>query len=99
MSLVRETGREEKASIFHDTRESLPDVSMFRDVGEGLCASWLSGFLEGMGAHVRVERLKAERVRKSLLVTMARCWGFKYGGDSNGCVSRGYPSLIDYVIQ
>lgn len=66
--------------MFHDTRESLcvREVSMFRDVGESVCAVWLCAFLEGMGAHVRVERLKAERVRKSLLATMAGYW--KVGG-------------------
>jgi hypothetical protein len=42
-------------------------VSMFRDVRESLCVTWLC---EGMGAHIRVERLKAERVRQSLLVTI-----------------------------
>ena len=76
MSLARETGREEKASMFHDTIESLcaREVSMFRGVGKSLCATWLCAFPEGMGAHVRAERLKAEKVRKSLLVTMAGCW-------------------------
>jgi hypothetical protein len=68
MSLARETGREEKASMFHDMRESLCVSSMFRDVREMLCVTWLC---EGIGVHIRVERLKAERVRQSLLVTMA----------------------------
>ena len=73
MSLARETGREEKASMFHDTRESLcvQKVSMFRDVRESLCVTWSCAFRKGMGAQLRVERLKAERVRQSLSVTMA----------------------------
>jgi hypothetical protein len=72
MSLARETGREEKASMFHDMRESLcvQKVSMFRDVRESLCVTWLCAFPKGMGAHIRVEWLKAERVRQSLLVTI-----------------------------
>ena len=72
MSLAREMGREEKASMFHDMRESLcvRKVSTCRDVGESLCVTWLCASREGMGAHVPAERLKAERVRKSLLVTM-----------------------------
>jgi hypothetical protein len=39
MSLARETGREEKASMFYDMRESLciQKVSTFRDVRESLC--------------------------------------------------------------
>jgi hypothetical protein len=41
MSLARATGREEKASMFHDTRERLCVPSIFRDVREGLCATWL----------------------------------------------------------
>jgi hypothetical protein len=61
MSLAREMAREEEASIFHDMRESL-------------CVTWLCAFLEYTGAHIRVEGLKAERVRNSLLVTMAGCW-------------------------
>ena len=53
-------GLEEKASMFHDMRESL-----------GVTSNWLCAFLEGgMGAHLRVEGLKAERVRQSLSVTM-----------------------------
>ena len=73
MSVARETGREEKASMFHDMRESLcaQKVSMFGDVRESLCITWLCAFLKGMGAHLRVERLKTERVRESLSVTMA----------------------------
>ena len=55
MSLAREMAREEKASMFQDVRESL-------------CMTW---FLEDTGAHFRVEGLKAERVRQSLLVAMA----------------------------
>ena len=43
---------------------------MFRDVRESLCVTLLCASLEGIGAHVPAERLKAERVRKSLLVTM-----------------------------
>lgn len=58
MSLARETTREEKASMFHDVRESF-------------CATWLCTFLEDMGAHIQVEKLKAERVRQSLLAAMA----------------------------
>ena len=65
MSLAREMAREEKASMFHDVRESL-------------CATWLCAFLEDTGAHIRVEGLKAERVRQSLLVAMVVCW--KAGG-------------------
>jgi len=57
MSLARETARDEKASMFHDMRESL-------------CVTWPCVFLEDTGAHIRVERLKAERVRQSLLVAM-----------------------------
>jgi len=67
MSLARETGREEKASIFHDMRER----SMFGEVRESLCVTWLCAFLKGMGAHLWVERLKAERVRHTLSVTMS----------------------------
>ena len=74
MSLARETGREEKASMFHDVRESLrvQGVSMFRfrDVRESPCVTWLCAFLQGMGSHPRVEWLKAERVRQSLLVAI-----------------------------
>ena len=61
MSLARETGRKEKASMFHDMRENL-------------CVTWLCAFLQGMGAHLRVELLKAERVRQILLLTMVECW-------------------------
>ena len=69
MSLAREMGREEKASMFHDRRESLcVQVSMFRDVRESFCVTWVCFFLKGMGSHLRVEQLKAERVRQSLLV-------------------------------
>lgn len=60
MSFARETGRGEKASRFHDVRESR-------------CVTWLGAFLRGMGAHLRVEWLKAERVRQSLSVTMVVC--------------------------
>ena len=74
MSLARETGREEKASMFHDVRESLcvQGVSMFRfrDMRESPCVTWLCAFLQGMGAHLRVEWLKAKRVRQSLLVAI-----------------------------
>jgi len=76
MSFARETGREEKASMFHDMRESLcvQKVSMFGDARESLCVTWLCAFLKGMGAHLRVEWLKAERVRQSLSVIMEwRC--------------------------
>lgn len=78
--------------MFHDMRESLciRKVSMLGDVREGLCITWLCAFLEGMGSHLRMERLKAERVRQSLLVTMAVCWnagslrlGFRYGVGSD----------------
>jgi hypothetical protein len=73
MSLARETGRGEKASMFHDMRESpcVQEVSMLRNVGENLCVTWLCTFRKGMGSQLRVDRLKAERVRQSLLVTMA----------------------------
>ena len=62
--------------MFHDMRESLciQKVSLFRGVRESLRITWLCAFPKGMGAHIRVERLKAERVRQSLLVTMAVCW-------------------------
>ena len=74
MSLARETGREEKASMFHDMRESfcVRKVSMFRfrDARDNPCVTWLCAFLQGMGAHLRVEWLNAERVRQSLLVTI-----------------------------
>ena len=72
MSLARETGREEKASIFHDMREKLwvKRVSMFRDVRESFCVTWLCALRKGMGAQLWVEWLKAERVRQSLLVAM-----------------------------
>ena len=59
MSLAREMAREEKASMFHDMKQNL---WMTR-----LCA-----FLEDTGAHIRVEGLKAERVRQSRLVAMAK---------------------------
>jgi uncharacterized protein YcbX len=68
MSLAREMAREEKASMFHDMRESL-------------CVTWLCAFLEEMGTHLRVGGLKAERVRQSLLVAMAVCW---QGGSLRG---------------
>ena len=58
MSLARETAREEKASMFHDVRESL-------------CVTWLCAFLEDTSTHIRVEASKAESVRQSLL---AVCW-------------------------
>ena len=60
MSLARETGREEKAPMFHDMRESLcvQKVSMFRDVRKSLCVTWLCAFRKGMGAQLRVEGLK-----------------------------------------
>ena len=61
MSLAREMGREEKASMFHDMRESF-------------CVTWLCAFCKGMGARLRVEWLEAEKVRQSLLVTMAVGW-------------------------
>lgn len=57
MSLARETGRGEKASMFHDMRESF-------------YVTWLCTFRKGMGSQRRVDRLKAERVRGSLLVIM-----------------------------
>src|SRR5258708_7611434 len=65
MSLARTTGREEKASMFHDTRERgcVQGAWMFDEVRVGLCAT-------GMGAHAWVERLKTERVRKNLLAAM-----------------------------
>ena len=49
MSWVRETDREEKATMFHDTRESVcvRAVPMFRGVGE---AALLRAFPNGMGA-------------------------------------------------
>lgn len=85
MSLARETGRGEKASMFHEKRESVGvvQVSMLRDARdarEGLGVPWLCAFLKGMGTHLRVEWLKAERVRQILLVTMAvSFWlGFKF---------------------
>jgi uncharacterized protein YcbX len=58
MSLAREMAREEKASMFHDMRENL-------------WVTWLCAFLEDTGAHLRIEGLKAERVRHSQLVAMA----------------------------
>lgn len=51
MSLAREMGREEKASMFHDVRESLW-LCAFLDVGESF---WLCAFFKGMGAQFRVE--------------------------------------------
>ena len=77
ISLARETGREEKASIFHDMREKLwvKRVSMFRDVRESFWVTRLCALRKGMGAQLWVEWLKAERVRQSLLVAMC--------GDSN----------------
>ena len=42
MSLARETGREEKASTFHDVRESL-------------CVTLFCAFLEDTGTHLRVD--------------------------------------------
>ena len=61
MSLARETGREEKASMFHDTRESP-------------CVTWFCAFRKRVGAQLRVEWLKADRVRQSLLVAMVVYW-------------------------
>lgn len=68
--MARETGREEKASMFHDTRESLcvEEVLMFCDVRECLWVTWLCVLLRGKGAHFRVEWLKADRVRQILSV-------------------------------
>jgi hypothetical protein len=79
MSLACEMGHEEKALMFHDMRERLcVQVSMFGEVRESLCVTWLCAFLKGMGAHLRVERLKAElRVCQSLLATMSFWLGFK----------------------
>ena len=77
MSFARETGRGEKASMFHDIRESfcVQRVSMLRNVREiCLCVTWLCTFHKGMGSQLRVDRLKTERVRQSLFVTMAVCW-------------------------
>ena len=53
---------------------------MFGDVRESICVTWLCAFLKGMGAHLRVERLKTERVRLSLSVTMAVCWKAEASG-------------------
>jgi hypothetical protein len=41
--MMRATGREEAASMFHDTRERgcVQEASMFGDVREGLHATWL----------------------------------------------------------
>ena len=61
MSLTRETDCGEK-------------VSMIRNVRENLCLIWFCTLRKGMGSHLRVDWLKAERVRRSLLVTMAVCW-------------------------
>jgi len=84
--------------MFHDTKERrcVREALMFRDVREGLCATWLWAFLEGMGAHVRAGGLKAESVRKSLLVAMAGCW--KAGSFWLGFIVS-TVELIDYVIQ
>jgi len=82
MSLARETAREEKASMFHDMRESL-------------WVTWLCAFLEDTGVHIRVEGLKAERVRQSLLVAMAVVESrkeFKYRGGLNRCPSTPPPT-------
>ena len=68
MSLARATGREEKASMFHDMRESFG--SLLGEVREDSCVSWLSAFPKGIGAQLRVGRLKAERVRQILLLAM-----------------------------
>ena len=72
MSLVREIGREENASMFHDIKERLcVEVLIFSEAVESLCVAWLCVFFPGIGAHLLVEWLKAERVRQSLLATMA----------------------------
>src|SRR5258706_5154190 len=70
MSLVRETGCEEKASMFHDMRESL-------------CGTWLGTFCRGMGTQRWVGRLKAEREpgHQILLATME---GVVYWEAGNG---------------
>ena len=47
---------------------------MFHDTRESPCVTWFCAIREGMGAHLRVEWLKAERVRQSLSVTMAVYW-------------------------
>lgn len=77
MSLARAMGREEKASMFHDTRESvgLEMVSTLRGVREAgvrerLWVTWHCALLERMGAQRRAEWWKAERVRQSLLGAM-----------------------------
>jgi hypothetical protein len=64
MSLAHETGHKEKASMFHDMRESfcIQKVLMFCDVRESLWVTWVCAFPKGMGAHIQVEQLKAERV-------------------------------------
>ena len=79
---------------------------MFGDVRENLCVTWLCTSLKGMGAHVPVERLKAERVRKSLLVTMTGswrvAWALKVTRSFNWvavAVSRGYPSSLPCRAQ
>ena len=68
--MARETGREEKASMFHDMRESLcvEKVSAFRDARESFWGIWICAFFKRMGAHLRMERLNSDRVRQSLLV-------------------------------
>ena len=60
--LARETGREERASIFHDV--------IVR--GLGICVTCLCAFLfpSGNGAHLRVEELNAESLLETLLMVM-----------------------------
>jgi len=92
MSLARETGREEKASMFQVIRDSVFDFD-FDCVCVCVCVyvtslcAFLFPFLEGMGVHVRVEELKMESARQSLLVTaaMAVCW--------NGSFWRGLSTV------
>ena len=107
MSLARETGRGEKASMFHDMRESfcVQKVSMLRN----LCVTWLCMFRKGMGSQLRVDRLKAERVRQSLLVTMGRMggkggrrrgWGgVGWGGGSGGQDRYPFPYFLPLLYS
>lgn len=89
MSLARAAGRGEKASMFHETRESLGAETALtldgvrggdggedgeRVDGEREGPAWYCVFLEGMGPQRRVEWLKAERVRQSLSAVMVVCW-------------------------
>ena len=94
--------------MFHDTRESLcfQEASVFGDVRENLCVTWLCASLKGMGAHVPAVRLKAERARKSVLVTMMErqrvAWALKVTRSFNWmavAVSRGYPSSLPCRAQ